>query len=336
MTFVLRLVVLFLMLVWGSACSDQADFSYLGEDTLSPTDGDFSPDDDDDNDDTPIITDDDDDSSADGDEEDFTDGDEDDDDDDDDDDFTDGDEPNDDDDDETCQDDACCQETLEDSCGRLNRRGECVVPRCQNDDVCSCRDCDEGSPMCNERGECVCGVADCSDDEPPVCEGNTLRYCNGGVYHWVDCGDLFCVPLGGGATCSTQAADGDVEEDPTPCNGDEDCDDGYGCLRGICTYMNECERNRDCEAGYLCEDMGNYNLCRPTFDECDDDTDCAWGEVLRGGRRGELLRGRRGVLRTTNPARRAMNAWKGPTAMSARRFRTNARWTRTAASAIAA
>jgi peptidoglycan-associated lipoprotein len=81
---------------------------------------------------------------------------------------------------------------------------------------------------------------------------------------------LFALTLAG---CPRGQKDGD-------CKSSEDCaaQQGYGkvCIEGKC---QECGRNEDCPAGFVCKDL----KCAPK-PECDEQTPCPAGQACEAGR----------------------------------------------------
>ena len=189
-----------------------------------------------------------------------------------------------------CTDDQCCIDALGDTCAVLDPATlECNVPACRRNRDCRCKDCGpEGQSYCDrDTGMCMCEGQECTDNDPPYCSGDLLYFCENGEWVFVDCRPTACVSYGNGAICEEpvdgdediDVIDGDEDEGPMDCTVDEDCPWGYGCVYNICQYMNECMEARDCNVGETCENVGNFNQCRPVYNQCETDADCPWGEV---------------------------------------------------------
>ena len=71
------------------------------------------------------------------------------------------------------------------------------------------------------------------------------------------------------------------DEAPFHCELDEDCPPGFGCdPQGAgdgCIYRNECVADADCGPGFVCVPMGNWMVCEPNIEKCNDHSDCEYG-----------------------------------------------------------
>jgi MYXO-CTERM domain-containing protein len=130
-----------------------------------------------------------------------------------------------------------------------------------------------GTEPCNNDLDCpsnTCvddgGVELCVPQHPPVpcdttsdCPAGDL--CAGGFCTSDTCEDADDCPAG--TVCDNTVDLCVPEHPPVPCSGDSDCPGDDRCEAGFCAPQTDCQDDTDCAGGEVCVDNGGVELCEP-------------------------------------------------------------------------